>query len=217
MLIVNKLRGGFKVGTVKAPGFGDNRKAMMQDLAVLTGTTLFSDGFGDKLEDVQITQLGSAKTVTITKDHIVLLSAAGDKHAIKERCGSIRVIIDHSTSEYEMDKLKERLAKLTGGIAVIKVGGASEVEVNEVKGRLNDALCATKAALEEGIVPGGGTALLYAAQKLHDLKLDSLDQQVGVDAIKAALSQPCIQIAKNVGEEGAVVVKTLLSHNNTKL
>jgi chaperonin GroEL len=125
-----------------------------------TGTTLFSDGFGDKLEDVQTTQLGSAKTVTITNDHIVLLSAAGDKHAIEERCGPIRVIIDHSTSEYEMDKLKERLAKLTGGIAVIKVGGASEVEVNEVKGRLNDALCATKAALEEGLVPGGGTALL---------------------------------------------------------
>jgi len=217
MLIVNKLRGGLKVCAVKAPGFGDNRKAIMQDLAVLTGTELFSDEFDAKLEDVELTQLGGVKTVTITKDDTVLLDASGDKAGIEERCESIRDAIELTTSEYEKDKLKERLAKLTGGVAVIKVGGASEVEVNEVKDRLNDALCATKAALEEGIVPGGGTALLYAARKLKDLKLDSLDQQVGVDAIRAALSQPCIQIAQNAGEEGAVVVKTLLSQEDRHL
>mmetsp|Transcript_13784 Transcript_13784/g.34593 ORF Transcript_13784/g.34593 Transcript_13784/m.34593 type:complete len:585 (+) Transcript_13784:68-1822(+) len=210
MLIVNKLRGGLKVAAVKAPGFGDNRKAILQDLAVLTGTQLLSEELGDKLEDLQITQLGQIKTVTITKDDTVMLDGAGEKAKIDERCEAIRDAIDATTSEYEKDKLKERLAKLAGGVAVIKVGGASEVEVNEVKDRLNDALCATKAALEEGIVPGGGTALLYAAKKLEDLKLDSLDQQVGVDAIKAALSQPCIQIAQNAGEEGAVVVQTLL-------
>jgi len=210
MLIVNKLRGGLKVAAVKAPGFGDNRKAILQDLAVLTGTELLSEELGDKLEDLQITQLGQIKTVTITKDDTVMLDGAGEKAKIDERCEAIRDAIDATTSEYEKDKLKERLAKLSGGVAVIKVGGASEVEVNEVKDRLNDALCATKAALEEGIVPGGGTALLYAAKKLEDLKLDSLDQQVGVDAIKAALSQPCIQIAQNAGEEGAVVVQTLL-------
>jgi len=210
MLIVNKLRGGLKVAAVKAPGFGDNRKAILQDLAVLTGTELINEDLGDKLEDLQITQLGSVKTATITKDDTVLLDGTGDKAKINERCEQIRDAIENTTSEYEKDKLKERLAKLAGGVAVIKVGGASEVEVNEVKDRLNDALCATKAALEEGIVPGGGTALLYAARKLDSLKLDNLDQQVGVDAIKAALSQPCVQIAKNAGEEGAVVVQTLL-------
>lgn len=214
MLIVNKLRGGLKVAAVKAPGFGDNRKAVMQDLAVLTGTTLFTDELGDKLEDVQITQLGTCKTVTITKDDTVLLDGAGAKDAIEERCTSIRDHIDNSTSEYEKDKLKERLAKLAGGVAVIKVGGASEVEVNEVKDRLNDALCATKAALEEGIVSGGGTALLYAAKGLEGLRLDVMDQQVGVDAIRAALAQPCIQIASNAGEEGAVVVRELQKEMN---
>merc|ERR1712137_226995 len=143
-----------------------------------------------------------------------MLDGAGEKASIEERCESIRDAIEGSSSTYEQDKMKERLAKLSGGVAVIKVGGASEVEVNEVKDRLNDALCATKAALEEGIVPGGGTALLYATKKLESVKLDSLDQQVGVDAIKAALSQPCIQIAQNAGEEGAVVVQTLLKELN---
>jgi len=214
MLIVNKLRGGLKVAAVKAPGFGDNRKEILKDLAVLTGAELLSDELGDKLEDLQITQLGTVGSATITKDDTVLLDGSGNKSAIDERCEAIRDAIELSTSEYEKDKLKERLAKLSGGVAVIKVGGASEVEVNEVKDRLNDALCATKAALEEGIVPGGGTALLYAAQKLETVKLDSLDQQVGVDAIKAALSQPCVQIAKNAGEEGAVVVRALLQENN---
>mmetsp|Transcript_29857 Transcript_29857/g.79460 ORF Transcript_29857/g.79460 Transcript_29857/m.79460 type:complete len:587 (+) Transcript_29857:75-1835(+) len=217
MLIVNKLRGGLKVAAVKAPGFGDNRKAMLQDLAVLTGAHIVSEDLGEKLEDLDILQLGTCKSVTITKDDSIMLDGAGLKEAIEERCETIRDAIEGTSSQYEKDKLKERLAKLTGGVAVIKVGGASEVEVNEVKDRLNDALCATKAALEEGIVPGGGTALLYAARKLKDLKLDSLDQQVGVDAIRAALSQPCIQIAQNAGEEGAVVVKTLLSQEDRHL
>mmetsp|Transcript_15944 Transcript_15944/g.43343 ORF Transcript_15944/g.43343 Transcript_15944/m.43343 type:complete len:375 (-) Transcript_15944:197-1321(-) len=210
LLIVNKLRGGLKVAAVKAPGFGDNRKAMLQDLAVLTGAELLSEDLGGKLEDLQLSQLGQAKTVTITKDDTVMLDGAGEKASIEERCEAIRDAIEASTSEYEKDKMKERLAKLSGGVAVISVGGASEVEVNEVKDRLNDALNATKAALEEGIVPGGGTALLYATRKLDGLKLDNLDQQVGVDAIKAALKQPCVQIAQNAGAEGAVVVQTLL-------
>jgi chaperonin GroEL len=210
VLIVNKLRGGLKVAAVKAPGFGDNRKAILQDLAVLTGAELITEETGGKLEDVTMEQLGSMKTVTIAKDDTIMLDGAGSAEAIEERCQAIREAIELTTSEYEKDKLKERLAKLSGGVAVIKVGGASEVEVGEVKDRLNDALNATKAALEEGIVPGGGTALLYAAAKLEDLKLENLDQQVGVDAIKAALKQPCMQIAANAGVEGAVVVQTVL-------
>merc|ERR1719162_2339008 len=215
LLIVNKLRGGLKVAAIKAPGFGDNRTAMLEDLAVLTGAKLVSEDLDEKLEDLQITDLGQAKTITITKDDTVMLDGSGEKAAIEERCESIRDLIENTTSTYEQDKMKERLAKLSGGVAVIKVGGASEVEVNEVKDRLNDALCATRAALEEGIVPGGGVALLYAATKLDALKLDSLDQQVGVDAIKAALSQPCMQIMHNAGEEGAVVVQTLLKEMDT--
>merc|ERR1719181_2496801 len=210
VLIMNKLRGGLKVAAVKAPGFGDNRKAIMQDLAVLTGGELVSEEVGGKLEDVTLDQLGSLKTLTIGKDDTIMLDGAGTSAAIEERCEFIREAIEGTASEYEKDKLKERLAKLSGGVAVLKVGGASEVEVNEVKDRLNDALNATKAALEEGIVPGGGAALLYSTRKLEDLKLDNLDQQVGVDAIKAALKQPCIQIAQNAGEEGAVVVQRLL-------
>merc|ERR1712241_610370 len=174
-----------------------------------TGAKLVSEDLGEKLEDLQVSDLGQAKTVTITKDDTVMLDGAGEKVAIEDRCESIRDSIELSTSTYEQDKMKERLSKLSGGVAVIKVGGASEVEVNEVKDRLNDALCATRAALEEGIVPGGGTALLYAATKLDTLKLDSLDQQIGVNAIKAALSQPCMQIMQNAGEEGAVVVQKL--------
>jgi chaperonin GroEL len=216
VLIVNKLRGGLKVAAVKAPGFGDNRKAIMQDLAVLIGAELISEEIGGKLEDLTLEQLGTAKTVTMGKDDTVIMGGAGTKASIEDRCEAIRDAIEGSTSEYEKDKMKERLAKLTGGVAVIKVGGASEVEVNEVKDRLNDALNATKAALEEGIVPGGGTALLNAARKL-DLKLDSLDQQVGVDAIKAAVRQPCWQIAKNAGAEGSVVVQTLLKEENTSI
>merc|ERR1712113_417166 len=164
---------------------------------------------------MQFSQLGSAKSVTITKEATVLLDGLGDKDKINERCEAIRDAIDSSNSEYEKDKMKERLAKLSGGVAVIKVGGASEVEVNEIKDRLNDSLNATKAALEEGIVPGGGTALLRSAKKLEGLKLESLDQQVGVDAIKAAVKVPCWQIAQNAGIEGAVVVQTLLKEENS--
>jgi len=217
LLIVNKLRGGLKVAAVKAPGFGDNRKAILQDLAVLTGAEILSEDMGAKLEDIQLAQLGSAKSISIGKDDTVILDGAGEKAEIESRCETIRAAIDVSTSEYEKDKLKERLAKLSGGVAVIQVGGSSEVEVNEVKDRLNDALNATKAALEEGIVPGGGTALLYASRKLDTLKLDNFDQQVGVDAIKAALKQPCVQIAQNAGEEGAVVVQTLLRQSSASL
>jgi len=210
MLIVNKLRGGLKVAAVKAPGFGDNRKAMLQDLAVITGAEMVSEELGGKLEDLTLESLGTAKKVSISKDESVILDGLGEKALIEERCEQIRSAIEGSTSEYEKDKLKERLAKISGGVAVIKVGGASEVEVGEIKDRLNDALNATKAALEEGIVSGGGTALLRASKKLDGLKLDNFDQQVGVDAIKAALKRPCMQIASNAGEEGAVVVAEIL-------
>jgi len=217
LLVVNKLRGGLKVAAVKAPGFGDNRKEMLHDLAVITGAEMINEDLGGKLEDITLAQLGSAKTVSISKDDTVILDGAGEKSAIDERCDGIRDAIELSASEYEKDKLKERLAKISGGVAVIKVGGASEVEVNEVKDRLNDSLNATQAALEEGIVPGGGTALLRAASKLDGLQLDNLDQQVGVDAIKAALKVPCMQIAANAGEEGAVVVQTLQKSDNPHL
>mmetsp|Transcript_61651 Transcript_61651/g.113555 ORF Transcript_61651/g.113555 Transcript_61651/m.113555 type:complete len:650 (+) Transcript_61651:86-2035(+) len=215
-LIVNKLRGGLKVAAVKAPGFGDNRKAQLQDMAVLMGGEVCSEEVGVKLEDIEMSQLGSAKKITITKDETVILDGLGDKASIEERCQIIRESIEMSSSEYEKDKMKERLAKLSGGVAVIKVGGASEVEVNEVKDRLNDALNATRCALEEGIVPGGGAALLYATKSLEGMKLSSFDQQVGVDVIRAALKQPCIQIASNAGSEGAVVVQTLLKSEDKK-
>jgi len=205
------------VAAVKAPGFGDNRKAIIQDLAVLTGAELISEDTGGKLEDLNISQLGSAKTISITKDDTVILDGAGAADDVAARCEAIRDAIEGTTSEYEKDKMKERLAKLSGGVAVIKVGGASEVEVNEVKDRLNDALNATQAALEEGIVPGGGTALLRSAKKLDGLKLETLDQQVGVDAIKAAIKQPCWQIAQNAGNEGAVVVQTLMKDESSTL
>lgn len=216
LLVVNKLRVGLKVAAVKAPGFGDNRKSILQDLAVLTGAELVSEETGGKLEDLTLSQLGSAKTVRIGKDDTIVLGGAGTADAIEGRCEQIRDAIELTKSTYEKDKMKERLAKLSGGVAVLKVGGASEVEVNEVKDRLEDALNATQAALEEGIVPGGGTALLRATLKLDELKLGNLDQQVGVDAIKAALRQPCMQIASNAGEEGAVVVRTILSSEDAK-
>merc|ERR1719310_239277 len=214
LLIVNKLRGGLKVAAVKTPGFGDNRKAIQQDLAVLTGAELISEELGGKLEDLQLSQLGSAKNITIGKDDTIILDGAGEKNAIEERCEAIRDAIELAVSEYEKDKMKERLAKLSGGVAVIKVGGASEVEVNEVKDRLNDALNATKAALEEGIVPGGGTALLHASKKLDNLDLGNIDQNVGRDILKAALKMPCATIANNAGNEGSVVVQTLLKETD---
>eukprot|EP00455_Lapot_gusevi_P033519 TRINITY_DN3665_c0_g1_i9.p1 TRINITY_DN3665_c0_g1~~TRINITY_DN3665_c0_g1_i9.p1 ORF type:complete len:562 (+),score=298.06 TRINITY_DN3665_c0_g1_i9:85-1770(+) len=211
-LILNKLRGGLKICVVKAPGFGDNRKANLQDIAILTGGQLITEELDMKLESVSIEQLGCAKRVTVTKDDTILLDGMGSKEDIQERCNFIRNAITQTTSEYEKEKLQERLAKLSGGIAVIKVGGASEVEVGEKKDRIVDALNATKAAVEEGIVPGGGTALLYASQVLEDIKLANFDQEIGARIVKNAIRVPSQTIADNAGEEGAVVIGKLLDH-----
>merc|ERR1711907_311280 len=209
-LVYNRLRGQVKIAAVKAPGFGDNRKANLMDLAILTGGTVVSEDVGMTLDKVTLNELGRAKKITITKDDTVVLEGAGLKADVEERCNQIRDTMDTTTSEYEKDKLKERLAKLSGGVAVIKVGGASEVEVGEKKDRINDALCATRAAVEEGIVPGGGVALLRSSKQLEDMPLTNFDQKVGIDIVRAALKQPCTTIAGNAGEEGAVVVQNLL-------
>ena len=213
-LIVNKLRGGLKVCAVKAPGFGDNRKANLQDIAVLTGGQVVSEDLGLRLDKVETSMLGSAKKVTISKDDTVLLDGAGDKTAIAERCEMIREAADASSSDYDREKLQERLAKLSGGVAVLKVGGASEVEVGEKKDRITDALNATKAAVEEGIVPGGGTALVYASRTLDEVKAKCInfDQQVGVGIVERAIRVPAQTIAKNAGKEGAVIIGKLLEH-----
>lgn len=213
-LIVNKLRGGLKVCAVKAPGFGDNRKANLQDIAVLTGGQVVSEDLGVRLDKMEISMLGSAKKVTISKDDTVLLDGAGDKTAIAERCEMIREAADASSSDYDREKLQERLAKLSGGVAVLKVGGASEVEVGEKKDRITDALNATKAAVEEGIVPGGGTALVYASRTLDQIKAKCInfDQQVGVGIVERAIRVPAATIAKNAGKEGAVIIGKLLDH-----
>ena len=210
-LVVNKLRAGIKVCAVKAPGFGDNRKATMQDLAVLTGGTVISEETGMKLEEVQPHHLGSCKKLTVTKNDTVVLDGAGEKDSIAERCELIRDSIETTKSDYEREKLQERLAKLSGGVAVIKVGGASEVEVGEKKDRVVDALNATRAAVEEGIVPGGGKALLYCSTLLDDVaaKTVNMDQRIGVEIIQRALKAPISTIAMNAGEEGAVVVGEL--------
>ena len=207
-LVVNKLRAGIKVCAVKAPGFGDNRKATMQDLAILTGGTVISEEVGMKLEDVQPMHLGKCKKVTITKNDTVVLGGAGESDAIAERCELIRNGVESTKSDYEREKLQERLAKLSGGVAVIQVGGASEVEVQEKKDRVVDALNATRAAVEEGIVPGGGKALLYCSTKLDDLaenEAANMDQRIGVEIVKRALKAPLSTIAANAGEEGAVI------------
>ena len=207
-LVVNKLRAGIKVCAVKAPGFGDNRKATMQDLAILTGGQVISEETGMKLEDITPAHLGTCKKVEIDKNNTVVLGGSGDKDAIKERCELIRHSIETTKSDYEREKLQERLAKLSGGVAVIKVGGASEVEVSEKKDRVVDALNATRAAVEEGIVPGGGKALLYCSTLLDDLaknEAKNMDQRIGVEIIQRALKAPCATIAKNAGAEGAVV------------
>jgi chaperonin GroEL len=211
-LVVNKLRAGIKVCAVKAHGFGDNRKATMQDLAVLTGGTVISEETGLKLEDVQSHHLGSCKRLTVTKTDTVVLDGAGEKSYIEERCELIRASIESTKSDYEKEKLQERLAKLSGGVAVIKVGGASEVEVNEKKDRVVDALNATRAAVEEGIVPGGGKALLYCSTMLTEVldKAANMDQRIGVEIIQRALRAPISCIAMNAGEEGAVVVGELI-------
>ncbi|EFJ20894.1 hypothetical protein SELMODRAFT_108429, partial [Selaginella moellendorffii] len=216
-LIVNKLRGGFKCCAIKAPGFGDNRKSCLQDLAVLTGGQLVSEDVGIKLEKVDRSMLGSAKKVTISKDDSIVLDGLGDKKEIEERCEQIREAVKSSTSDYDKEKLQERLAKLSGGVAVLKIGGGSEAEVSEKKDRVTDALNATKAAVEEGIVPGGGVALLYASRDLDKLETPNFDQKVGVQIIQSALKMPTYTIAANAGVEGAVVVGKLWEQNDYNL
>ncbi|KAJ8906753.1 hypothetical protein NDN08_003241 [Rhodosorus marinus] len=211
-LVINKLRGGLKVVAVKAPGFGDNRKANLQDISVMSGATLASDDLDMKLEDMGAEALGQAKKVTVSKDDTIILNGAGKAEEIAERCDNIKTAIDASGSEYEKEKLQERLAKLSGGVAVIKVGGNSEVEVKEKKDRFTDALNATRAAVEEGIVPGGGTALLRASKEaLEGLKGNNFDQNVGIDIVRKALRVPTLAIAQNAGVEGSVVVEKLLT------
>jgi chaperonin GroEL len=205
-LVVNKLRGGLKVAAVKAPGFGDRRKAMLQDIAVLTGGQVISEDLGIKLENVTLDMLGKAKKVVITKDDTTVVDGAGKKADIEARVAQIRQQIDDTTSDYDREKLQERLAKLAGGVAVIKVGGATEIEVKEKKDRVDDALNATRAAVEEGILPGGGVALIRAQKVLDKLNFANEDQKVGVNIVRRALQSPARQIAENAGEDGAVVV-----------
>lgn len=209
-LVVNRIRGGLKVCAVKAPGFGDRRKAMLQDMAILTGGQVVSDELGMKIENVTLDMLGTAKKVEITKDDTTIIDGAGDKEAIKARAAQIRQEISQTSSDYDREKLQERLGKLSGGVAVIKVGGASEVEVKEKKDRIDDALHATRAAVKEGVVAGGGTALIYATKALADIKGANQDQCVGIDIIRRALQAPLRQIAENAGVDGAVVAGKLL-------
>ena len=216
-LVVNKLRGGLKVAAVKAPGFGDRRKAMLEDIAILTKSETVSEVLGIKLENVTLDMLGSAKRVTIDKDNTTIVDGAGDADAIKGRVEAIRSQIEDTTSDYDKEKLQERLAKLAGGVAIIKVGGASETEVKERKDRVDDALHATRAAIEEGIVPGGGTALLYAAKALDDVKGINDDQTCGIDIVRRALQAPLRQIAQNAGHDGAVVAGKLIEGGDETL
>ncbi|MFN9633812.1 MAG: chaperonin GroEL, partial [Erythrobacteraceae bacterium] len=213
-LVVNKLRGGLKVAAVKAPGFGDRRKAMLQDIAILTKGEMISEDLGIKLENVTVGMLGQAKKVSIDKDNTTIVDGAGAADDIKARVAEIRTQIDNTTSDYDREKLQERLAKLAGGVAVIKVGGATEVEVKERKDRVDDALHATRAAVEEGIVPGGGTALLYAIKALEGLKGLNEDQTRGIDIIRKAITAPIKQIAQNAGQDGAVVAGNLLREDD---
>jgi chaperonin GroEL len=213
-LVVNKLRGGLKVAAVKAPGFGDRRKAMLQDIAVLTGGQVISEDLGIKLENVTLDMLGRAKKVVITKDDTTIVDGAGKKQDIEARVAQIRQQIEDTTSDYDREKLQERLAKLSGGVAVIKVGGSTEIEVKERKDRVDDALNATRAAVEEGIVPGGGVALIRALKALDGLKAANEDQKVGINIIRRALQAPARQIAENAGEDGAVVVGKIVDKDD---
>ncbi|MBI1391648.1 MAG: chaperonin GroEL [Alphaproteobacteria bacterium] len=215
-LVVNKLRGGLKIAAVKAPGFGDRRKAMLEDIAVLTGGQVISEDLGIKLENVTLDMLGKAKKVVINKDDTTVVDGAGEKADIEARTAQIRRQIEDTTSDYDREKLQERLAKLAGGVAVIKVGGATEVEVKERKDRVDDALNATRAAVEEGIVPGGGTALLYAVTSLKGLTGENADQNAGIQIIRKALESPIRQIVRNSGGEGSIVVGKLLEQDNYK-
>jgi chaperonin GroEL len=209
-LVVNKLRGGLRVAAVKAPGFGDRRKAMLEDLAILTGAQVVSEDLGIKLENVSLDMLGKAKKVSITKDDTTIVDGIGEKDAIEARIAQIKRQIEDTTSDYDKEKLQERLAKLAGGVAVIRVGGSTEVEVKEKKDRVDDALNATRAAADEGIVPGGGTALLKASKALEGLTGDNADQTAGIAIIRRALQAPIRQIAENAGVEGSIVVGKVL-------
>ena len=209
-LVVNKLRGGLKVAAVKAPGFGDRRKAMLEDMAILTGGQVVSEDLGIKLENVGLDMLGRAKRILITKEETTIVDGSGKKKEIEARCGQIRQQIEETTSDYDREKLQERLAKLAGGVAVIRVGGATEVEVKERKDRVDDAMHATRAAVEEGILPGGGVALLYAARTLDKIEPANDDQKTGISIVRRALQAPVRQIAENAGQDGAVVVGKLL-------
>jgi chaperonin GroEL len=212
-LVVNKLRGGLKVSAVKAPGFGDRRKAMLQDIAVLTGGTAISEDLGIKLENVKLDMLGRAKKVMIDKENTTIVSGAGKKTDIQARIAQIKAQIEETTSDYDREKLQERLAKLAGGVAVIRVGGATEVEVKERKDRVDDAMHATRAAVEEGILPGGGVALLRATESLKRVKTTNEDQKHGIEIVKKAITWPARQIAINSGEDGSVVVGKILEHD----
>jgi len=211
-LVVNKLRGGLKVSAVKAPGFGDRRKAMLQDIAILTGGTAISEDLGIKLEHVKLDMLGRAKKVTIDKENTTIVSGAGKKKDIEGRIAQIKAQIEETTSDYDREKLQERLAKLAGGVAVIRVGGATEVEVKERKDRVDDAMHATRAAVEEGILPGGGVALLRAVESLKRVKTTNEDQKHGIEIVKKAITWPARQIAINSGEDGSVVVSKILEN-----
>ena len=211
-LVVNKLRGGLKVAAVKAPGFGDRRKAMLEDLAIVTGGQVISEDLGIKLENVTLDMLGRAKKITVTKDATTVIDGAGEKAAIDGRIAQLKVQIEDTTSDYDREKLQERLAKLAGGVAVIKVGGSTEVEVKERKDRVDDALNATRAAVEEGIVPGGGVALLRASKALDGLKGLNPDQDAGIAIVRRALQAPIRQISENAGVEGSIVVSKVLEN-----
>jgi chaperonin GroEL len=211
-LVVNKLRGGLRVAAVKAPGFGDRRKAMLEDIAILTGGQLISEDLGIKLENVTLEMLGKAKKVTITKEDTTIVDGSGDKAGIEGRIAQIKKQIEDTTSDYDKEKLQERLAKLAGGVAVVRVGGSTEVEVKEKKDRVDDALNATRAAVEEGIVPGGGVALLKASKILDGFKGDNDDQEAGVAIVRRALQAPIRQIAENAGVEGSIVVGKVLEN-----
>jgi chaperonin GroEL len=208
-LVVNKLRGGLKVAAVKAPGFGDRRKAMLEDIAILSGGTVISEDLGIELENVTLDMLGKAKKVVVEKENTTIIDGAGKKQDIQARVQQIKVQIDETTSDYDREKLQERLAKLAGGVAVIRVGGATEVEVKERKDRVDDAMHATRAAVEEGILPGGGVALLRAIKVLEKLQPENDDQKAGIDIVRRALQVPARQIALNAGEDGSIVVGKL--------
>jgi chaperonin GroEL len=213
-LVVNKLRGGLKVAAAKAPGFGDRRKAMLQDIAILTGGQAISEDLGIKLENVTLAMLGKAKKVTIEKENTTIVSGAGKKTDIEARIHQIKAQIEETTSDYDREKLQERLAKLAGGVAVIRVGGSTEIEVRERKDRVDDAMHATRAAVEEGILPGGGVALLRASESLKKVRTHNDDQKTGVEIVRRALSWPARQIALNAGEDGSVIVGKILEKDS---